>query len=70
MYHALTSGGDITGKLDLNVPPFLQLDHDTEGRRLTLTIEDNEQKKQKEMWGTIYTAARKQLTLAHQITFH
>lgn len=62
--------GDKTGKLDLNVPPFLRLDHDTEARRLTLTIEDNEQKKQKEMWGTIYTAARNQPALAHQTTFH
>lgn len=44
-----------TGKLDLNVPPFLTLDHDTAARRLVLNIEDNEQKQQKEMWGTIYT---------------
>jgi len=47
---------DSTGKLDLNVPPFLKLDHDPAARRLTLDIEDNEQKQQKEMWGTIYTA--------------
>ncbi|KAK2599299.1 hypothetical protein N8I77_011068 [Diaporthe amygdali] len=42
------------GKLDLNVPPFLQLDHDLAARRLVLSIEDNEQKKQKEMWGTTW----------------
>lgn len=48
--------GEPTGKLDLNVPPFLKLDHDPAARRLTLNIEDNEQKQQKEMWGTIYTA--------------
>lgn len=47
--------GESTGKLDLNVPPFLKLDHDSAARRLTLNIEDNEQKQQKEMWGTIYT---------------
>lgn len=38
------------------MPPFLKLDHDPAARRLTLNIEDNEQKQQKEMWGTIYTA--------------
>lgn len=38
------------------MPPFLKLDHDPAARRLVLNIEDNEQKQQKEMWGTIYTA--------------
>lgn len=54
--HALTLVRNFTGKLDLNVPPFLKLDHDPAARRLVLNIEDNEQKQQKEMWGTIYTA--------------
>lgn len=40
-----------TGKLDLNVPPFLNLDHDLEARKLVLSIEDRSEKKQKEMWG-------------------
>lgn len=54
--HALTSVDNSIGKLDLNVPPFLTLDHDPAARKLVLNIEDNEQKQQKEMWGTIYTA--------------
>lgn len=41
------------GKLDLNVPPFLKLDHDTEARKLVLSIEDRSEKKQKEMWGEL-----------------
>ena len=42
----------ITGKLDLNVPPYLKLDHDSTARRLVLSIEDNKVKQQMEMWGT------------------
>ncbi|EEY22070.1 mitochondrial 54S ribosomal protein YmL16 [Verticillium alfalfae VaMs.102] len=29
------------GKLDLEIPPFLKIDHDTEARKATLTIEDD-----------------------------
>ncbi|KAM9880227.1 hypothetical protein VDGD_10073 [Verticillium dahliae] len=39
------------GKLDLEIPPFLKIDHDTEARKATLTIEDDTVKEQKEMWG-------------------
>ncbi|KAJ4423097.1 54S ribosomal protein L6 mitochondrial [Gnomoniopsis sp. IMI 355080] len=42
------------GKLDLNVPPFVKMDYDTEARRLVLSIENREEKKQKEMWGTTW----------------
>lgn len=69
--HALTLVRNFTGKLDLNVPPFLKLDHDPAARRLVLNIEDNEQKQQKEMWGTIYTAlAASSLPPVLEITFH
>lgn len=40
-----------TGKLDLNVPPFVKMDYDTGARRLVLSIENREVKQQKEMWG-------------------
>ncbi|ROW03302.1 hypothetical protein VSDG_01358 [Cytospora chrysosperma] len=40
------------GTLDLNVPPYLKLDHDSAARRLVLSIEDNKVKQQMEMWGT------------------
>ena len=33
-------------------------------------LASEQQKKQKEMWGTNYTAARRTPALAHQITFH
>ncbi|EGY20444.1 hypothetical protein VD0002_g767 [Verticillium dahliae] len=42
------------GKLDLEIPPFLKIDHDTEARKATLTIEDDTVKEQKEMWGTTW----------------
>ncbi|CAK7214282.1 54S ribosomal protein L6 mitochondrial [Sporothrix curviconia] len=41
------------GSLSLTMPPFVHLDHDTEGRRVTLSIEDREAKEQKQMWGTM-----------------
>ncbi|KAI1077240.1 54S ribosomal protein L6 [Whalleya microplaca] len=42
------------GKLDLEVPPYLRLDHDVEARRMVLSIEDNEVRQQREMWGTTW----------------
>jgi len=41
----------LAGKLDLVIPPFVQVDHDTAARRIALTIEDKTIKQQKEMWG-------------------
>ena len=42
------------GELSLSVPPFLHIDHDTEARRITLSIEDREVKEQRAMWGTTW----------------
>ncbi|TPX13752.1 uncharacterized protein E0L32_005955 [Thyridium curvatum] len=42
------------GKLDLEVPQFINIDHDTAARKATLTIQDGNVKQQKEMWGTIW----------------
>lgn len=39
------------GNLKLSIPPFVHLDHDAEGRRVTLSIEDREAKEQRQMWG-------------------
>lgn len=39
------------GQLQLTMPPFVQLEHDTESRRLTLNIEDRHVTQQREMWG-------------------
>lgn len=41
-----------TGKLSLELPPFMNIDYDTESRMVSLSIQDQEIKKQKEMWGT------------------
>ncbi|RYP25016.1 hypothetical protein DL765_000244 [Monosporascus sp. GIB2] len=42
------------GKLDLEIPPYLKIDHDAEARRAVLTIENSEEKQQNEMWGTTW----------------
>ncbi|KAI0851136.1 ribosomal protein L6 [Daldinia vernicosa] len=42
------------GKLDLEIPPYLTIAHDEAARRAVLSIENNEIKQQKEMWGTTW----------------
>ncbi|KAI1211432.1 ribosomal protein L6 [Annulohypoxylon truncatum] len=42
------------GKLDLEVPPYIHINHDEALRRAVLTIEDTNAKQQKEMWGTTW----------------
>lgn len=39
------------GKLDLTVPPYLNINHDTEAKQVELSIQDASKKNQKEMWG-------------------
>jgi large subunit ribosomal protein L6 len=39
------------GKLDLEILPFVKLDHDIEQKRLSLSVENSEIKQQREMWG-------------------
>ncbi|OAA62831.1 60S ribosomal protein [Niveomyces insectorum RCEF 264] len=42
------------GKLELLLPPFVHIEHDTDSRRVTLSIENRELKEQKAMWGTMW----------------
>ncbi|KAI1338766.1 54S ribosomal protein L6 [Xylariaceae sp. FL0016] len=42
------------GKLDLEIPPYLTINHDEATRKAELSIENVEEKKQKEMWGTTW----------------
>ncbi|OTA62243.1 ribosomal protein L6 [Hypoxylon sp. EC38] len=42
------------GKLDLEIPPFLNINHDEASRRAVLSIENSEIKQQMEMWGTTW----------------
>jgi hypothetical protein len=37
--------------MTLQIPPFMNLDHNEAGRRATLTVEDENIKHQKAMWG-------------------
>ncbi|KAJ8119804.1 hypothetical protein ONZ43_g3326 [Nemania bipapillata] len=41
------------GKLDLEIPPFLTIHHDQAAGKALLSIENQELKQQKEMWGTL-----------------
>ena len=40
------------GKMTIQIPPYMSLDHDKETRKATLNILDREERKQREMWGT------------------
>ncbi|KAK0515135.1 hypothetical protein JMJ35_002514 [Cladonia borealis] len=40
------------GKMTVQIPPYMSLDHDKETRKATLNILDREERKQREMWGT------------------
>jgi large subunit ribosomal protein L6 len=42
------------GRLDLNLPPFLHIDLDEASRKAVLSIENRDEKKQMEMWGTTW----------------
>lgn len=39
------------GKLDMQIPPYIHINHDEEASRAVLSIEDTKAKQQKEMWG-------------------
>lgn len=45
------------GKLDLEIPPFLTIHHDTAAKKAVLSIEDQNLKQQKEMWGMYWDDA-------------
>ncbi|KAI0835115.1 ribosomal protein L6 [Hypoxylon sp. FL0890] len=42
------------GKLDLEIPMFIKINHDEASRRAVLSIENSEIKQQMEMWGTTW----------------
>ncbi|KAK4232585.1 ribosomal protein L6, alpha-beta domain-containing protein [Podospora fimiseda] len=42
------------GSQELQVPGFVNLDLDQDTRRITLSVQDKDQKKQMEMWGTTW----------------
>lgn len=52
MAEALADDTGELGKLDLTVPPYLNINHDTEAKQVELSIQDASKKNQKEMWGT------------------
>ncbi|MCJ1336396.1 hypothetical protein MMC09_001672 [Bachmanniomyces sp. S44760] len=40
------------GKMTLQLPPYMAIDHDQAKRKATISIQDREERKQREMWGT------------------
>ncbi|SPQ23257.1 06b57bb6-4c82-47c5-b3a0-aa5632bf812a [Thermothielavioides terrestris] len=43
------------GQLELEIPDYIQIDHDTAARKVTLSVKDREQRNQREMWGTTWS---------------
>lgn len=55
-----------TGKMSVQLPPYMSLDHDKETRKASLSILDREQRKQREMWGmSAFT-----ISLCRSLIFH
>ncbi|KAI2607971.1 ribosomal protein L6 [Hypoxylon sp. NC1633] len=49
------------GKIDLEIPQYLTINHDEASRRALLSIEDYNVKQQKEMWGTTWAYLRRHI---------
>lgn len=47
----LSSLTESSGKMTIQIPPYMSLDHDKATRKATLKILDREERKQREMWG-------------------
>lgn len=48
------NGGCMIGKMEMVIPPFVQVEHDEATRKAYVTVEDKEVKKQREMWGAYF----------------
>lgn len=42
------------GQLEMDIPEFIKIDHDAEARRAVLSVENRDEKHQREMWGTTW----------------
>ncbi|KAI9733908.1 MAG: hypothetical protein M1834_002563 [Cirrosporium novae-zelandiae] len=40
------------GEMTLKLPPYMSMHHDTEARKVSLAVENAEERRQREMWGT------------------
>ncbi|KAL2264639.1 hypothetical protein VTJ83DRAFT_7149 [Remersonia thermophila] len=43
------------GQLELDVPEYVNINHDPAARRIELSVRDQNEKKQREMWGTTWS---------------
>jgi len=41
----------VAGKLTMTIPPFVNLEHDEAARKAVVSVNDREERKQREMWG-------------------
>ena len=46
------------GVLELDIPDYVNVNYDAEGRRVELSVKDREQRNQREMWGTLPSQIR------------
>ncbi|KAG7286054.1 hypothetical protein NEMBOFW57_008357 [Staphylotrichum longicolle] len=43
------------GQLELEIPDYVNIDHDTAARRVEMSVKDRDQRNQREMWGTTWS---------------
>ena len=41
------------GKMSVQLPPYMSLEHNKDTRKATLSVLDREERKQREMWGKV-----------------
>ncbi|KAB5583261.1 ribosomal protein L6, alpha-beta domain-containing protein [Coniochaeta sp. 2T2.1] len=49
------------GELNLEIPPYLKIDHDAAARRAVLSVDNTDEKNQREMWGTTWAYLQKHI---------
>lgn len=58
----------VAGELMLNIPSFLNVDHDVTTQKATLSITDPEDPHQRAMWGMFYRREKSRFRVGFWIT--
>lgn len=52
LWQAVDQGADLLlGTLELEIPDYVNIDHDAAARRVEMSVKDRDQRNQREMWG-------------------
>jgi hypothetical protein len=52
LWQAVDQGADLSlGTLELEIPDYVNIDHDAAARRVEMSVKDRDQRNQREMWG-------------------